>query len=108
MDELRAQSRILHPEVLPAYRDEKAEERLTLPYFTKYEYTVLLGIRTQQLADGAKPLVDIKDLQKSDPRFLHKVAEKEIVEQKLPFIVNRRMPSGKSEKWLASELSLIW
>jgi hypothetical protein len=44
----------------------------------------------------------------SDPRFTEKVAEKEILEQKLPFIIHRRLPNGVSEYWSAMELSKIW
>jgi hypothetical protein len=44
----------------------------------------------------------------SDPQFIWKVAERELAEQKLPFIVHRRLPSGVSEYWSASELGIIW
>jgi hypothetical protein len=36
------------------------------------------------------------------------LAKKEILEQKLPFIIHRRLPNGVSEYWSATELSLIW
>ena len=44
----------------------------------------------------------------SDPQFVWKLAEKEIHEQKLPFIIHRRLPSGVSEYWSTTELSVIW
>jgi hypothetical protein len=44
----------------------------------------------------------------SDPLFVWKVAEKEIYEKKLPFIIHRRLPDGHSEYWSAMELSVIW
>jgi DNA-directed RNA polymerase I, II, and III subunit RPABC2 len=112
MEQVKLESKILHPEVLPVTREAVTESlkgnRITLPYFTKYEYVTLVGVRAQQLQDGAKPLVSIDGMVTSDPRFVTKLAEKEILEKKLPFIVHRRMPSGESEYWSAMELSVIW
>jgi DNA-directed RNA polymerase I, II, and III subunit RPABC2 len=112
MESLRESSKILHPEVISISResinDSLKEDRKTLPYYSKYEYTSLLGTRAQQLAEGSKPLVDLKDFNKSDPKFLWNLAHKEIIEQKLPFIIHRRLPNGKSEYWNCSELILIW
>lgn len=109
MEELRHQSTIIHPEVQSISRDAiDTKERKTLPYYTKYEQTALLGIRKQQLADGALPLVDTKEFVPSNPLFLEQVAKKEIYERKLPFIVHRRFPDGTSEYWSASELSIMW
>ena len=84
------------------------ENRTTLPYYTKYEYTTLVGIRAQQIADGAKPLISLEGMQTSHPQFVWKVAEREITERVLPFIVHRRLPDGVSEYWSASELSIAW
>jgi hypothetical protein len=44
----------------------------------------------------------------SDSNFVWKLAEKEIHERKLPFIIERRLPDGVSEFWSVSELSVIW
>ena len=83
MDELKVSSRILHPEVQSVSREEiQTKERKTLPYYTKYEQTALLGIRKQQLADGALPLVDTKEFIPSSPLFLEQVAKKEIYDPK--------------------------
>ena len=112
MESLRESSKLLHPEVISIYRENInetiKEDRKTLPYYSKYEYTCLLGTRTQQLAEGSKQLVDLKDLNKADPRFLWNLAHKEIIEKKLPFIIHRRLPNGISEYWSCTELSIIW
>ena len=112
MEESRIQSRLLHPEVSSVMRENVVEslkeDRTTQPYYTKYEYVTLVGIRAQQLADGSKPLSSIEGMTKSDPLFVWKLAEKEIAEGKLPFIIHRRMSSDKSEYWSASELSVMW
>ena len=106
------ESRVLHPEVSPVSRElvmeSLKEERVTHPYYTKYEYVTLIGIRAQQLAEGSKPLASLDGMNKSDSNFLWKLAEKEVAEGKLPYIIHRQIPGGKSEYWSASELSVIW
>ena len=109
MEQLRYRSILIHPEVQSVSREEiDTKERKTLPYYTKYEQTALLGVRKQQLADGALPLVDTKEFVPSNPLFLEHVAKKEIYDRKLPFIIHRRLPNGKSEYWSTSELSIMW
>ena len=101
-----------HPEVKPVFRSEvvKAMEspRITKPYFTKYEYTVLLASRQQQIAEGAKPLVSLDGLRTSDPQFLDQVVKREIEQRKLPYVFQRLMPNGTAEFWSAQELELSW
>ena len=109
MDEIRANARKYHPEVRPVLREDiKTENRTTLPYYSKYEFTALLGARMEQLSQGAKPLVSLEGMNTSDPQFIEKLALKEIMEQKLPMIIHRRMPDGTSEYWGVNELSRIW
>lgn len=112
MQEVRFSSKIIHPEVHPVSRDEITETfknpRSTMPYFTKYEYTTLIGTRAQQIAEGAKPLVSLDGILTSSPKFVWDVAEKEVNEKKLPFIIHRRFPNGTSEYWSATELNIIW
>jgi DNA-directed RNA polymerase I, II, and III subunit RPABC2 len=83
-------------------------ERITQPYFTKYEYTALLACRAQQLAEGATPLVPLGDFNTADPRFVWKVAEREILDRKLPYLVRRELPGGGAEFWSVAELELAW
>ena len=112
MEDVRFSSKIIHPEVhsvsREAINESLKEERTTLPFFSKYEYTALIGIRAQQLAESAKPLVSLDGLITSSPRFVWDVAEKEVKEKKLPFIIHRQFPNGKAEYWSATELSIIW
>jgi DNA-directed RNA polymerase I, II, and III subunit RPABC2 len=112
MEQVRFDSRILHPEVMPVTRqsvmDSLKSERVTLPFYTKYEQVALIGTRAQQLSEGAKPLVGLEGMLTSDPKFVWNVAEKEVFERKLPFIIHRRLPNGTSEYWSAMELGVIW
>lgn len=101
-----------HSEVMPVFRKEVAESikqpRITREYFTKYEYTALIAMRAQQLADGAKPLVSLDGLKTSDPMFVWNTAKREVEQHKLPFIIRRQLPNGTSEYWSAQELEIIW
>lgn len=113
MEQVRFESKLIHPEVQAISRDSVKEAlekpRITRPYFEKYEYVALLGERAQQIADGAKPLVSLDSMITSDPQFVWKVAEREINEKKLAaFIIHRRFPDGTSEYWSASELTNTW
>jgi DNA-directed RNA polymerase subunit K/omega len=111
MEDVRFSSRLIHPEVQSISREQIAEtmpNRSTLPYYTKYEFTTLVGIRAQQLEHGAKPLVALDKFVLSSPQLVWNIAEKEILEKKLPFIVHRQFPGGKSEFWSATELSTFW
>jgi DNA-directed RNA polymerase I, II, and III subunit RPABC2 len=83
-------------------------ERISQPFYTKYEYTTLLACRAQQIADGAAPLIPLKDFNTNDPRFVWKIAEREILERKLPYLVRRKLPNGKVEFWSVLELDLAW
>ncbi|NDB81781.1 MAG: hypothetical protein EB127_03395 [Alphaproteobacteria bacterium] len=112
MEQVRFDSKILHPEVQSVSRESVQEalkeSKTTLPYYTKYEQVTLIGTRAQQLAEGSKPLVSLDGMLTSDPRFVWNVAEKEVHERKLPFIIHRRLPNGVSEYWSAMELSVMW
>ena len=109
MEQLRFDSRVMHPEVQSIVRESvDTTTRVTHPYYSKYEYVTLIGTRAQQIADGSTPLVSLEGMLTSDAQFVWKVAEKEVLEQKLPFIIHRRLPNGVSEYWSATELSVIW
>ena len=112
MEQVRFDSKIIHPEVQAVSRESVEEalkqNRVTLPYYSKYEQVALIGTRAQQLAEGAKPLVSLDGMFTSDPRFVWNVAEREIFERKLPFIIHRRLPDGTSEYWSTQELSVMW
>lgn len=96
----------------PVFRKEVSETiskaRITRPYYTKYEYTSLLAMRAQQIAEGAKPFVSLDGLKTSDPMFVWNVAKREIEQRKLPFLIRRALPDNTSEYWSTSELEIMW
>ena len=75
----------------------------TLPYLTKYEKARVLGQRAKQIEVGAKPLVKI-------PENIidgYIIAELELREKKIPFIIKRPIPGGAFEYWHLRDLENI-
>ena len=75
----------------------------TVPILTKYEYTSILGTRTKQINSGAKPFIEVKK-QIIDGYI---IAEMELKQKKLPFIVQRPLPNGGCEYWPLQELEIL-
>jgi len=75
----------------------------TLPFLTKYEKTRILGIRCKQINNGSQIFVDVKD----DVLDGYIIACKELEEKKIPFIIQRPIPSGACEYWKLADLELI-
>lgn len=75
----------------------------TIPILTRYEKAKILGLRAKQINHGAKPFVEIS----RDIIDGHTIAYMELVQNKIPFIIRRPMPSGGSEYWKVSDLKNI-
>ena len=75
----------------------------TSPILSKYEYTKLIGLRCKQLAEGAHSLIDIP----SDVMNNAVIAELELRQKKLPFVIKRPLPHGGSEYWRLSDLEIL-
>ncbi len=75
----------------------------TLPFMTKFEKARILGIRSKQLNEGAKPFV------KTPPNVVtgYAISILELAAKKIPFIIRRPIPNGGSEYWRVSDLELI-
>lgn len=72
----------------------------TCPYMTKYEKTRIVGQRAKQINAGAPAFVKVPE--KIIDGFL--IAEMELVQKKVPFIIRRPLPNGGSEYWKISDL----
>jgi DNA-directed RNA polymerase subunit K/omega len=75
----------------------------TLPYLTKYEKARVLGQRAKQIETGAKPFVKV-------PENIidgYVIAELELREKKIPFIIKRPIPGGAFEYWHLRDLEII-
>lgn len=75
----------------------------TIPIMTKYESTRILGQRAKQIENGAQPLIPISD----NIIDSYIIAENELKEKKIPFIIRRPIPNGGSEYWYAYDLELL-
>jgi len=73
------------------------------PFLTVYERTKILGTRTNQLAEGARPFVTVPE------HMTHplEIAKLELEQRRLPFIVKRPMPDGTFEFWRLSDLMIL-
>ncbi len=58
---------------------------------TKYEKARVIGTRALQLSLGAPPMVKVEGM-----TDVMDIAEKELMEYKIPLIVKRKLPDGTS------------
>lgn len=75
----------------------------TLPFITRYEKTRILGERAKQINEGAKPFVEIEKSMIDG----YLIALQEFKEKKIPFIIQRPLPSGNSEYWKFCDLECL-
>ena len=74
----------------------------TIPLLTKFERARIIGVRLQQLANGAKPRIDISNM-----KSINEIVEKELLYRKIPFIIRRTLPNGKFEDWKLEEFEYV-
>ncbi len=75
--------------------------RKTIPILSKYERTRIVGERAIQISMGAHPLVEVGNLENPVD-----IAEKELREKKIPYIIKRVLPNGLIELWSVDELRI--
>ena len=75
----------------------------TIPYLTKYEKARILGQRSKQIENGAKPLVKVPE----NIIESYIIAELELKEKKIPFIIRRPIPGGGCEYWKLKDLEIL-
>jgi DNA-directed RNA polymerase subunit K/omega len=75
----------------------------TLPYLTKYERARILGQRAKQINAGAPAFVKVPE--KVIDGYL--IAEMELANKTIPFIIRRPLPNGGSEYWRVNDLENI-
>jgi DNA-directed RNA polymerase subunit K/omega len=75
----------------------------TIPYLTKYERTRVIGQRAKQINSGSQTFVKIPETVIDG----YLIAEAELLQKKLPFIIRRPTPSGGSEYWNLKDLEII-
>ena len=89
------------------YRNENGiisdELHKTSPILTRFEKARIIGLRAKQINMGASPFIEIPD----DIIDGLTIAEMELKEKKIPFIIRRPMPNGGSEYWNLKDLILL-
>ena len=76
-------------------------EYRTVAHLTKYEKPSLLGTRTTQLAQGAKPMIiGVENLR---PKT---IAQLELESGMMPLYIFRPLPNGKQERLMVGDLKL--
>jgi DNA-directed RNA polymerase I, II, and III subunit RPABC2 len=75
----------------------------TIPYLTKYEKARILGQRAKQIETGAKPLVKVPE----NIVDSYIIAELELKQKNIPFIIKRPIPNGSFEYWKLKDLEMI-
>jgi DNA-directed RNA polymerase I, II, and III subunit RPABC2 len=79
---------------------QPSRERVTTRFLTKYEKARIIGARALQISKNAPIMVEPK-AGEWDPL---KIAEKELLERKIPFIIRRYLPDNSYEDWRVDEL----
>ena len=79
---------------------KQSSDRITTPFMTKYERARILGTRAMQISRNAPVFVELEP-HETDPLL---IAEKELREKKIPFIIRRYLPDGTYEDWPISDL----
>jgi len=75
----------------------------SLPWLTKYEKTRVLGQRIKQLNGGADQFVKVS----ANIIDNSIIAQMELEQKKIPFIIRRPIPGGGSEFWRLKDLVII-
>ncbi len=90
-------------QVIPPGDDKADSNHRTYPFITVYEKTKIIGLRANQLSQGAKPFIDIP------PHItdVRDIARLELEQKRLPYIIKRPLPDGTYEYWRISDLIIL-
>ena len=75
----------------------------TIPHLTKYERARILGQRAKQIESGATPFIKVPE----NVIDGYLIADLELQQGRIPFIIRRPMPNGGSEYWKINDLENI-
>lgn len=73
---------------------EKNIKKKTVPFLNKFEKARIMGVRKQQLSNGAEPKINTINLATID-----EIVEEELRQRKIPLIIRRKLPNGVFEDW---------
>lgn len=81
----------------PPENDANHKSQISL---TLYEKTKMIGFRANQIANGAKPFINVPP----HVTDVATIARMELEQKRLPFIIARTMPDGSFEYWRLQDL----
>ena len=97
---MEASDIVMSDDYIDLYKNYDISKNISEPILSKFEYTKILGMRAQQIAMGAEPLIKVtKDL---DSVVL--IAEEELRQRKTPMIIQREIGKNKYEYWKIEDL----
>jgi DNA-directed RNA polymerase subunit K/omega len=84
-------------------------DKISKPIMTIYEFDKIMGMRTQQLASGAAPFIDMgaEKLQIESNMELRNIALRELEEGRLPYIIERVLSNKRKEYYRIGDLNLV-
>jgi DNA-directed RNA polymerase I, II, and III subunit RPABC2 len=94
--------KILPLESYPPTRETDKNHK-SVPYLTLFEKTKIIGFRANQLAQGARPLIEV-------PKHVTdvlEIARIELEQKRMPYILKRGMPDGTFEYWRLTDLIIL-
>lgn len=71
---------------------------------SKYEKVKIIGLRAEQIQRGASPYIVINPNKPFDPR---EIAKQELYEKKIPYMICRKLPDGKTEYWRLDDMMIL-
>ena len=75
----------------------------SIPFLTKYERTRIIGQRAKQINSGAKAFVKVPE----NVIDGYLIAELELAQKRIPFIIRRPLPGGGCEYWNLKDLEIV-
>jgi DNA-directed RNA polymerase subunit K/omega len=75
----------------------------TIPILTKYERARIIGQRAKQIESGCTPYIALPEKVISGLV----IAEMELAQKKIPFVIKRPIPNGTFEYWKIDDLEII-
>jgi len=92
----------LNNDVLEINEILKSQKYDSKPVMTKYEFTKILGLRSQQICEGALPLVEVPEGMTDSTE----IALLELRQKKIPFLIKREFSDNYREYWRVKDLQV--
>ncbi len=83
------------------------DTKISKPIMTIYEFDKIIALRTQQIASGAPLFIDNITTDVKSNMELRQIALKELIEGRLPFMIERKLPNNKKEYYRVRDLDLV-